>query len=81
VSESPKGTRVIGADRAKLAAEMKKRYVAGDSIRDIAAEHGRSYGFVHRMLGEAGVTLRGRGGAQRGKAAAKAAKAAKASKA
>lgn len=52
---------------------MKKRYVAGDSIRDIAEDHGRSYGFVHRMLGAGGVTLRGRGGAQRGKAAAKAA--------
>ncbi len=29
----------------------------------------RSYGFVHRVLSESGVTLRGRGGATRGKKA------------
>ena len=33
----------------------------------MAEETGRSYGFVHRMLSESGVTLRGRGGATRGK--------------
>ncbi|MBN9620404.1 MAG: transcriptional regulator, partial [Actinobacteria bacterium] len=35
----------------------------GASIRSLAAEHGRSYGFVHRLLVESGTTLRGRGGA------------------
>jgi hypothetical protein len=35
----------------------------------LAEETGRSYGFVHRMLSESGVTLRGRGGATRGKKA------------
>ncbi|MFO7401299.1 MAG: helix-turn-helix domain-containing protein, partial [Actinomycetales bacterium] len=32
-----------------------------------AASTGRSYGFIHRILSESGVTLRGRGGATRGK--------------
>ncbi|GAA3824076.1 hypothetical protein HNP84_005644 [Thermocatellispora tengchongensis] len=62
-----KGTRVTGADREKLAADLKKRYAAGESIRALAASTGRSYGFIHRILSESGVTLRGRGGATRGK--------------
>ena len=66
-----KGTRVTGADRAKLAADLKKRYDSGDSIRALAATTGRSYGFVHRILTENGVSLRGRGGATRGRAKAK----------
>jgi Helix-turn-helix domain len=63
-----KGTRVTGADRTKLAADLKKRYDAGESIRALAASTGRSYGFVHRILTENGVSLRGRGGATRGRA-------------
>ncbi|HZC39578.1 MAG: transcriptional regulator [Actinobacteria bacterium] len=66
-----KGTRVTGADRAKLAGDLKKRYDAGESIRSLAASTGRSYGFVHRILSENGVSLRGRGGATRGKAKGK----------
>ena len=63
-----KGTRVTGADRTKLAADLKKRYSAGESIRSLAASTGRSYGFIHRILSESGVSLRGRGGATSGKA-------------
>jgi hypothetical protein len=66
-----KGTRVTGADRAKLAADLRKRYDAGESIRSLAASTGRSYGFVHRILTENGASLRGRGGATRGKAKGK----------
>ena len=66
-----KGTRVTGSDCAKLAADLKKRYDSGESIRALAATTGRSYGFVHRILTENGVSLRGRGGATRGKAKAK----------
>ena len=62
-----KGTRVTGADRAKLASDLKKRYDGGESIRSLASSTGRSYGFVHRILSESGVSLRGRGGATRGK--------------
>jgi hypothetical protein len=66
-----KGTRVTGADRTKLAGDLKKRYDAGESIRALASATGRSYGFVHRILTENGVSLRGRGGATRGRARAK----------
>jgi hypothetical protein len=60
-----KGTRVTGADRSKLASDLKSRYDAGESIRSLAAATGRSYGFIHRLLTEHGVALRGRGGATR----------------
>lgn len=63
-----KGTRVTGSERSKLAAELKRRYDSGESIRSLAAATGRSYGFIHRILTESGVSLRGRGGATRGKA-------------
>lgn len=58
-----KGTRVSGSARDALANEVSAKYLEGASIRDLAAETGRSYGFVHRLLVESGVTLRGRGGA------------------
>ncbi|WP_404820297.1 helix-turn-helix domain-containing protein [Streptomyces scabiei] len=57
-----KGTKVSGAAREKLAADLRKAYESGASIRTLAEGTGRSYGFVHRLLTEAGVTLRGRGG-------------------
>jgi hypothetical protein len=60
-----KGTRVTGADRSKLATDLKSRYDAGESIRSLATSTGRSYGFVHRLLTETGVALRSRGGAAR----------------
>jgi Helix-turn-helix domain len=61
-----KGTRITGAQRTTLASQYAKRYAAGDSIRKIADDAGRSFGFVHGVLKEAGVELRGRGGATRG---------------
>lgn len=66
-----KGARIIGAERNKLAIELKKQYDKGRSIRDLADSHGRSYGFVHRVLSESGVDLRGRGGATRAKTKSK----------
>ena len=60
-----KGSRVTGAERDKLAADLRKKYDNGQSIRHLADAHGRSYGFVHRMLSESGAQLRGRGGATR----------------
>jgi hypothetical protein len=62
-----KGARISGGVRDKLATDLKKKYEGGKSIRDLAGETGRSYGFVHRLLSESGVELRGRGGATRGK--------------
>jgi predicted transcriptional regulator len=67
VAELKKGARITGSDRTKLAADLKRKYSSGVSIRELAKDTGRSYGFVHRMLSESGVTLRGRGGATRGK--------------
>jgi hypothetical protein len=68
VAELKKGTRVTGGDRDKLAADLKRKYESGQSIRLLAEASGRSYGFVHRILSEAGASLRGRGGATRRKA-------------
>lgn len=67
MAELKKGTRVTGNARDKLAADLKKKYDSGQSIRALAESTGRSYGFVHRVLSESGVTLRGRGGATRTK--------------
>ncbi len=66
VTTLAKGSRITGAQRSTLASNFAKRYAAGDSIRKIAEESGRSYGFVHGLLKEEGATLRGRGGATRG---------------
>lgn len=60
-----KGTRVTGEDRSRLATDLRSRYDAGESIRSLATSTGRSYGFIHRILTETGVALRGRGGATR----------------
>ena len=65
-----KGARIVGAQRDKLAVDLKKAYDKGKSIRELADVHGRSYGFVHRVLSESGVKLRGGGGATRTKAKA-----------
>ena len=69
MTELKKGSRVTGGDRDKLAADLKKKYEGGQSIRLLAQSSGRSYGFVHRILSESGASLRGRGGATRGKRA------------
>jgi hypothetical protein len=63
-----KGSRISGAQRTTLASQYAKRYASGESIRKIADDAGRSYGFVHNVLKESGVSLRGRGGATRGTA-------------
>jgi predicted transcriptional regulator len=67
VAELKKGSRVTGAERDKLSATLRKKYDGGASIRELASSTGRSYGFIHRVLSESGATLRGRGGATRGK--------------
>jgi len=67
VAELKKGSRVTGLDRDRLASDLRRKYDEGESIRALAAATGRSYGFVHRILSEAGVPLRGRGGATRGR--------------
>jgi hypothetical protein len=62
-----KGARITGAERTKLASDLRKQYDKGRSIRELAQSNGRSYGFVHRVLSESGAVLRGRGGSTRSK--------------
>ena len=57
-----KGSRVTGAERDKLATDLKKRYDGGVSIRSLAESTGRSYGFIHRILSDSGTAMRNRGG-------------------
>ncbi len=64
-----RGSRVTGTERAELAAALGRRYAAGESVRALAQDTGRSFGFVHGLLTEAGVALRARGGPTRGVAA------------
>jgi Helix-turn-helix domain len=68
VAELKKGSRVTGGERDRLAADLRRKYDGGESIRALAQSTGRSYGFVHRILSESGASLRGRGGATRGAA-------------
>jgi transposase len=62
MSKLDPGRRIVGDERMELAENFAQLYAAGDSIRAIADASGRSYGFVHRVLNENGVTLRARGG-------------------
>jgi predicted transcriptional regulator len=66
-----KGARVMGEEREKLGAMLAAKYKAGASVRELAEGTGRSYGAVHRLLDESGVTFRQRGGNTRGKAGAR----------
>ncbi|GAA2439655.1 helix-turn-helix domain-containing protein [Streptomyces glaucus] len=60
----PPHKRVRGEQRQQLAQLLKTKYDAGASIRELAAETGRSYGSINRLLHEIGVTFRGRGGSR-----------------
>lgn len=51
-------SRLKGADRAALAADLAKNYTAGTPIRGLMERTGRSYGTVYRLLTESGVELR-----------------------
>ncbi len=56
------GHRIVGPERIKWTKDCVRRYNTGDSIRTIAQDTRRSYGFVHRILVEGGAAMRGRGG-------------------
>lgn len=53
---------LTGEAREALAEQLAARYRAGESVRVLAASTRRSYGMVHRLLEEAGVEFRPRGG-------------------
>lgn len=59
-----KNRRIAGPERDKIAAALTRRYERGASVRELTVLTGRSYGFVHKILVEYGVELRGRGGAR-----------------
>ena len=63
------GARITGQARLDMAAAVAGRYAAGEAIRTIARDLGRSYGFVQQLLVEAAVTPRTRGGDTRSPAA------------
>lgn len=65
MATTKKGARLVGEDRDRLVAQVMGQYDEGLSIRRIAADTERSYGFVHRVLVESGATMRARGGAPR----------------
>jgi hypothetical protein len=60
-----KGARITGSIRSSLASDVRRRYEAGESIRALAEQTGRSYGFIHRLLVDEQVPFRARGGATR----------------
>lgn len=59
--------RITGRRRVMLAWKLADKYRQGASIRTIAEEVGRSFGFVRTLLREAGATIRPRGGDNRQK--------------
>lgn len=60
VADAEKRAKLTAHTRAELVDRLERRYESGASIRQLAEETKRSYGFIHRALTEAGVRLRGR---------------------
>jgi transposase len=58
------GVRIEGKDRTALRKDVVRQYKAGASIRDMAQQTGRSYGFIYSLLQEGKVKFRPRGGNQ-----------------
>jgi Helix-turn-helix domain len=65
IPELQPGQRLSGPERDQVGADLLRRYRAGSSIRQICGETGYSIGRVRRLLVDAGVQFRGRGGATR----------------
>ncbi|NUQ97872.1 MAG: transcriptional regulator [Streptomyces sp.] len=55
---------LTGDDRTAYAEDLAELYHAGSSIRALVRRTGRSYGCIHQLLIDAGVTLRPRGSAR-----------------
>ena len=56
-----KSKKLVGKERDKLKVKARRKYDTGVSIRSIAQELGRSYGFAHKLLEDSGVEFRERG--------------------
>ena len=61
----PKGQRIDPATRRTIGEALRHAYLAGASLRAIASDTGRSYGWVHKTLTIVGCELRSRGGSRR----------------
>jgi ADP-ribosylglycohydrolase len=62
MDEVPSHISTVRDDR--LAADLTRRYQKGATIRALAESTGQSYGFVHRVLSESGVLVRGQDAAR-----------------
>lgn len=58
----PKSRRINGPILAMITQDLTLRYERGMAVRELAVLTGRSYGWVHRLLTGANVTMRARGG-------------------
>ncbi|PNE43490.1 helix-turn-helix domain-containing protein [Streptomyces noursei] len=61
----PPRKRLTPQEQARVTARYKTMYADGTSVRRLAELSGRSYGFVHRSLSDAGVIFRSRVGKSR----------------
>jgi hypothetical protein len=61
----PAKVLIRGETRLKVQREFAERYAAGETVRQLAASIGGSYGLAYRLLDEAGVRMRARGGARK----------------
>lgn len=61
----PPGKHLTPEERAIAAYQICRAYGEFASIRIIAHDIGRSFGFVHRILTECGIPFRERGGGSR----------------
>ncbi|WP_413809676.1 helix-turn-helix domain-containing protein [Streptomyces sp. OE57] len=63
----PRGKRLMGKDRESFRESVSNVYESDPdvSIRDIKDVTGRSFGFIRKILIEAGVELRSRGRSNR----------------
>lgn len=67
VPDLHRGQRVSGNERDRLSGKLLRQYQSGKSIRQICAATGYSIGRVRRLLIEADVEFRPRGGSNRRK--------------
>ncbi|MFD5788651.1 helix-turn-helix domain-containing protein [Streptomyces sp. NPDC127037] len=65
-SQGPRGPQLRGEARDAVRTAVADGYRAQASIRQLAAEHGLSFGLTRTLLHEAGVTMRGRSGRRTG---------------
>lgn len=55
------GKRLTGDKRKQTAADLRKRYETGATIKQLIEETGRSHGGITILLREAGTQMRPRG--------------------